>query len=255
VSGSNVYVGGWFWHVCGNAACNSGNWDVNNIARWDGASWSALGNGVYGFVYALAVSGSTLYVGGDFMYLCDNANCSSRTTLVNRIAQWDGVTWSALGSGVNSRVYALAASGSKLYVGGNFTHVCGGAACTYGNLPVNNIVQWDGVSWSAFGNGVNGLVSALVMSGNTLSVGGWFTQVCGNAACSSGNQIVNRIAQWNGANWSTLGSGVGSYVNALVMNENNLYVGGEFTSAGGKPSYYFGRWVKRFSVYLPLVVR
>jgi hypothetical protein len=39
----------------------------------------------------------------------------------NYIAQWNGNSWSALGSGVNGNVSALAASGNTLYVGGNFS--------------------------------------------------------------------------------------------------------------------------------------
>jgi hypothetical protein len=40
----------------------------------------------------------------------------------SQIAKWDGSAWSALGSGLNHVVYALAASGSDvMYVGGNFT--------------------------------------------------------------------------------------------------------------------------------------
>ena len=40
-----------------------------NIAKWNGSSWSALGSGMVTAivcVYALAVSGSDLYAGGDF---------------------------------------------------------------------------------------------------------------------------------------------------------------------------------------------
>ena len=37
-----------------------------NIAQWDGSNWSALGSGMNNYVYALAVSGSTLYAGGGF---------------------------------------------------------------------------------------------------------------------------------------------------------------------------------------------
>jgi hypothetical protein len=48
--------------------------------------------------------------------------------MVNRIARWDGTSWSALGSGMASsatagaHVYALALDGAnRLYVGGDFT--------------------------------------------------------------------------------------------------------------------------------------
>jgi hypothetical protein len=67
--GSDLYAGGSFtW------ATNSGGLAVpaNFIAKWDGSSWSALGSGLsggelgYSSVFALAVSGSALYAGGEF---------------------------------------------------------------------------------------------------------------------------------------------------------------------------------------------
>jgi hypothetical protein len=73
VSGSTLYAGGDFTTAGGNAA--------NNIAPWNGSGWSALGSGLSGAgsdgyspqVYALAVSGSTLYAGGDFTTAGTNA--------------------------------------------------------------------------------------------------------------------------------------------------------------------------------------
>jgi hypothetical protein len=67
VRGSLLYAGGQFSAIDGVAA--------NNIARWDGATWQALGGGVTGpdsnlasgRVTRLAVSGADLYVGGQFM--------------------------------------------------------------------------------------------------------------------------------------------------------------------------------------------
>jgi hypothetical protein len=68
---------------------------------------------LFGTVYALAVSGTDLYAGGDFT--------TAGGVPVNRIAKWDGSTWSASGSGVNGTVYALAADGAgHLFVGGSF---------------------------------------------------------------------------------------------------------------------------------------
>jgi hypothetical protein len=58
VSGSDLFACGNFTTAGGTAA--------NNIAKWDGSSWSALGSGVNGTVAALAVSGSNLYAGGHF---------------------------------------------------------------------------------------------------------------------------------------------------------------------------------------------
>jgi hypothetical protein len=110
--GSNLYAGGRFDTV--------GGMQVNNIAKWDGSAWSALGIGsFYAGVQALAVSGTTLYAGGWF------TNTGGVTA--NYIAAWNGSAWSALGSGMGGgfrfgpHVSALAADGSgHLFVGGGF---------------------------------------------------------------------------------------------------------------------------------------
>jgi hypothetical protein len=86
-------------------------------------------------VSALAVSGGTLYAGGNFTTA---TNSGSAAVTVNYIAQWDGSSWSPLGSGMNNPVSALAVSGSTLYAGGGFT-TAGTNASAYAamaNLPV-----------------------------------------------------------------------------------------------------------------------
>ncbi len=255
VSGSTVYAGGGFTQVCGNATCLSGNVTVNNIAVWNGSSWSALGNGVDSIVIALAVSGSTVYAGGDFVQACGNATCNSDNTTVNYIAVWNGSSWSALGNGVNLGVEALAVSGDTLYVGGGFIKVCGNAACDSGTTTVNYIAAWNGSAsaWSALGNGVSSIVTKLAVSGSTVYAGGYFNAVCGNFDCNSGNTTVNNIAAWNGSSWSALGSGMNSAVYVLGASGSDLYAGGLFTTAGGKPSFHFAHWNKSIFVYLPLI--
>jgi uncharacterized repeat protein (TIGR01451 family) len=45
------------------------------------------------------------------------------------------------------------------------------------------------------------------------------------------------IARWDGAAWSGLGSGVEATVNTMAFDaDDNLYIGGYFTTAGDKPS-------------------
>jgi hypothetical protein len=74
-------------------------------------------------VYAAVVDGSgNLYIGGDFANVGD--------VMATRIAKWDGSTWTALGSGMDSVVRALAVSGSDVYAGGDFT-TAGGSAANY----------------------------------------------------------------------------------------------------------------------------
>jgi hypothetical protein len=165
-------------------------------------------------VYALAVSGGTLYASGYFT----NAGGIS----ASNIAQWNGSSWSALGSGMNNEVYGLAVSGSTLYAAGFFT--------TAGGSNANYIAQWNGTNWSALGSGLDSPVNALAVSGGTLYAAGYFSTAGGSAA--------NNIAQWKGSNWSALGSGMNSWVYALEVSGSTLYVGGNFTTAGTNVSAY-----------------
>src|SRR5438105_9121405 len=78
-------------------------------ADFTDANWLSMGGipGANGRVYATAVDSSgNLYIGGDFTVV---GNVSA-----NHIAKWNGSSWSALGSGMNGTVYALAVSGSNL---------------------------------------------------------------------------------------------------------------------------------------------
>ncbi|MGD1018382.1 MAG: PKD domain-containing protein [Verrucomicrobiia bacterium] len=224
VSGTNLYVGGYF------ATAGTTNDVVNGIALWNGSSWSALGSGVAGlyggYVDALAVNGTNLYVGGVFT--------NAGGVAANNIAVWNGSSWSALGSGVSGYVDALAVNGTNLYVGGSFTNA--------GGVAANNIAVWNGSSWSALGSGVAGLyggyVDALAVSSTNLYVGGYFT--------NAGGVAVNNIAVWNGSSWSALGGGVyddeGAYAQALAVSGTNVYVGGSFTNAGGVAANDIAIW-------------
>ena len=65
-------------------------------------------------VYALAVSGTDLYAGGQF------------SAPANSIAKWNGSNWAASGSGMDGYVSALAVSGQELYAGGFTFTIAGG---------------------------------------------------------------------------------------------------------------------------------
>src|ERR1051326_7118013 len=219
ISGSDVYVGGSF--------TTADDIIVNHIAKWNGASWSSLGNGFDGRVFALLVSGSTLYAGGGFSALCNDAFCSTTTEISPGIAQWNGTSWSSVGTttGEFSSIDALAVSGTTLYAGGTFFSTPTG---------FNGIAQWNGTSWSTLGHGFNGPVVALAVSGSTLYAGGSFTATCNNAACSATTTGFNGIAQWNGTSWSTLANGFNNAshtdnVLALAVSGSTLYAGGHFT--------------------------
>jgi trimeric autotransporter adhesin len=213
VSGSDLYVGGYFTGTADSAATN-----LNHIAKYSGGAWSALANnGLNGYVEAFAMSGSDLYVGGYFTQTADSA-----VTNLGNIAKYSGGAWSALANnGLDSYVYALAASGSDLYVGGGFT---GTADSAVTNL--NYIAKYSGGAWSALAdNGLNHTVVAIAVSGSDLYVGGAFTQTADSAVTN-----LNYIAKYSGGAWSALANnGLNGYVAALAVSGSDLYVGGRFT--------------------------
>ncbi|MCS6883627.1 MAG: hypothetical protein RMK84_20105 [Oscillochloridaceae bacterium] len=231
-SGNDVYVGGFFFDAAGIAT-------ADYVARWDGATWSALGslggNGALnGPVNALAVSGNNVYVGGNFT---DAAGIAT----ADFVARWDGTNWNALGNlggggALNNQVRALAVSGGNLYVGGDFTNAAGLPAADY-------VARWNGSAWSALGSfggdgALSNIVNALAVNGNDVYVGGSFTDAAGLAA-------ADYVARWNGSAWSALGSvGVlNGPVYALAVSGTDVYVGGAFTDAGGVAAIdYVARW-------------
>jgi len=199
-SSGYLYVGGTF--------TRGGSTGVNNIGKvaGDGTLWTTLGAGLKGGpgVYALAFApdGTTLYAGGKFT--------TADKVSANDIAKWNGSEWSALGTGMNGSVTALAvAPDGTLYAGGAFTSA--------GGVPAAHVAKWNGKTWSALTSGMNGNVSALVVTNTgTLYAGGAFTTAGGASALY--------VAMWNGA-WSAIGS-TGSSTNALLVDSNgNLYAG------------------------------
>jgi hypothetical protein len=184
-------------------------------------AWQALPHhGLYGTVFALAVIGSDLYVGGDFQVTQDSA------VTLNRIAKYSGGAWSALpNNGLNDAVLALAVSGSDLYVGGYFTQTADGAV-----THLNNIARFSGGAWSALhNNGLNNQVYALAFIGSDLYVGGHFDQTFDGAVTNLGY-----IARYSGGAWSALPhNGLNYFVYALAVSGSDLYVGGAFWHIAG----------------------
>ena len=71
-------------------------------------------------------------------------------------------------------------------------------------------------------------------SGN-LYAGGGFTQ--------AGGLPANRIAKWNGINWSALGTGLSNICNTIAFDySGKLYAGGQFTQAGGVYAYHIASY-------------
>jgi len=265
-SSGNLYVGGLFSSAGGVLA--------NNIAKWNGTTWSALGTGIDNTVMSIAVYGSNIYVAGFF----SSAGGAANSTY---IAKWDGTAWSALGTGLNSKVYAIAVDSSgTLYAGGKnllgtgkdvakwqngswqslvtSTSGVGGTVFALavdrgGYLyaggdfnSVGNILKWTGGGWTGMGLGVSGPVLTLAVdSSNKLYAGGQFVTASNWINNAESKVTANGIAKWDPltSRWSALGAGMDASVLAIAFDTNGkLYAGGEFTSAGNNSTARIAKW-------------
>jgi trimeric autotransporter adhesin len=188
---------------------------ANNIAKWNGDEWEALGKGLTSSgswdgqsVFSLAHSGNELYVAGTF----DEAGGES----VNHIARWDGERWSSLGDGLSgSWVNALAVSNGLVYAGEVDSN-------GFNSVGVLNGHDWAPLQCNGFG--LNAPVQALKASHAGLYVGGLFGMAGGRSASS--------IAQWDSQQWAPLDSGFwgnaafGTAISCFAEIGDELYMGG-----------------------------
>jgi hypothetical protein len=157
VFGSELIVGG--------VIDSAGGIPVNNIASWNGSSWSVLGTGTDDAVWALSVYDGDLYAGGYFLTAGDS--------VANRLARWDGLGWYPMGTGVDGHVTDLHVFKDTLVIAGNFQQVDGAA--------IDRIASWDGSAFAPMDTGLDDIGSAppvvLIEYGDRL--------VCGAARAAS----------------------------------------------------------------------
>ncbi|MFQ5514846.1 MAG: PKD domain-containing protein [Myxococcota bacterium] len=213
-----VYLAG---QMAVNPDVDSLQWPV--VARFDSATreWSEIGrfegtSPLFG-LETMVLVGDELIVGGAFDSV-DGVPAAN-------VARWSATsdTWSALGSGTDGVVHALAPEGTEVYVGGGFQHA--------GGIPAGLVARWDlqTGSWSALGTDfLTGDVLALAVDASGLYAGGAFVR--------AGSTDLTHVAHWSRdtGSWGPVGSGVDGTVYAIApADSGEVFFGGEFTAAGG----------------------
>lgn len=200
--------------------------NANDIVQRSPAGvWSALGTGGNGAVQILAIGlDGKIYAGGAFTSMGGVANTS-------RIAYWDpaDLAWHAMGTGANATVRGIAVGpDGSIYASGDFT-LMGGVANTV------RIAKWNGSAWSALGTGITTASSiayavAVAPNGDVYVTGDFLAP-------------ATRIAFWNGSVWAGLSTGLNDLGDVLLFDyAGNLYVGGDFTTAGGVAASHIAKW-------------
>lgn len=224
-----LYIGGAFATVSGQTRNRLAQ---INLSTGQLTSWNPnITGGTPSVVYAIALSGTTLYAGGTFT----TVGYDSR----NKIAAIDASTGLATSWNPNasSTVYALALStdGSTIYAGGAFTTIGGQARNKLATLNASDALA---TTWNPNLNGTMGVRALALVSGQYLYAAGDFTSV-------GGSTTRNRIAEWDmtqppasnlmGWNPSLGGSGTPiAYSLAVATSPATIvYAGGYFTTIGG----------------------
>lgn len=244
---------------------------VSRIARWNGSAWVGVGTGFDSDVMSLQVYKNQLYAGGLF--------ANSGATPCAGIARFDGTNWQPLLSGLSGGssvrgVWDMLEFGGELVACGGFTQINGvngyfaakwnGSAWTSMSFPTpggatngarcllvyNNtlycggtfaatggiyLAKWTGSAWAGFATfATPTAVNCLGTFGSDLYVAGSFSRINGDA--------YNRIARYDGNQFSQVGAGFENRILALHEFADALIIGGYFLSAGGFPAYHVVRY-------------
>jgi trimeric autotransporter adhesin len=220
--GAKLYAGGEFFVTGSNPG--------ENIAVFDGQSWTSVGAGgisgdflEFPFVACLEVydngSGPRLYVGGTFSLAGGQP--------IRNLTSWDGTQFAAAGE-PDGLVLALKAaspaSGAGLFAGGIFQSIGGSTGHAAARLNAGG--------WTALSGVTDGNVRAFEVfdfgNGPELVAGG---------TLASPSVSSPAIARWDGSTWKSVGQGLPGGVESLAVYATaagpRLYAGGTFNTLSG----------------------
>ncbi|MGV3663811.1 MAG: hypothetical protein ACO1TE_26810 [Prosthecobacter sp.] len=264
VKGADLYAAGSFLTADGIT--------VNRIARWNGTAWSALGSGVNGVIHAMTVSDAGVQVAGEFT--------SADGVSVERVAQWNGSGWEALGIGLfatprtlvwhQGALWAGGDAGVGLFNGSSVARWDGGELWedqpAWGHEPVwclasdgqdlyagtsvseyalsTKVCRLDPTSgqWIVLGYAeqlVGGVgVKQIACTGGSLYLAGTFVDIRGGGR----TQTAKGVARWTGAKWRALSKELDGAVNAIVVRQESIWLGGNFNAIAGQEVNHVAKW-------------
>lgn len=197
-------------------------------------------------VGALALRGSTLYVGGRFFEAAGQPrkNLAAIDVSTGRVADWN--------PDVDDEVRCMVLAGNTLYVGGEFHNVGGLARHGIAALDVRTGLP------TAWNPDAENRVRAIALDGKTVYVGGDFIAIGGKPrnALAALDAVSGEATSWD-PGLGPLREGlphydwIWPYVSALAMRGHTLFVGGWFNRFGAERRLHFAAFDTRSGALTP----
>lgn len=212
------------------------NFSDYEVREWDGQVWTTLAaipgsiwtaDGVHDLIY---LANGDLVAGGEFTAIGGVA--------ADKVARWDGTSWSPLGTGLIGTVQTLHLDDQGDLIAGT-----GGFS---GGPAVEGVARFDGSAWAPYLTGTQGVADSVndlaFLSDGRIAATGVFD--------FPGLAVSSSVAIWDGADWTLPGAGIPpsdlqGFGTASAVQElpgGDLLVGGRFTTAGGVTSRGLARW-------------
>ena len=219
------YIGGVFGLVNGIPRSNAARIlaDGTLDPRWDPSPDST--------VWAIAVQGSTVYLGGTFTTVRQAAAAKVRRDRAAAVDATSGYA-SAWNPQPNDTVYALGATESAVYLGGLFTRV---GQVNRSRAAAVDPVDGSATAWDPNLAGGSSAVRAIAVAPDSIYLGGAFTSVRQDATTAASRSNVAQVDALTGyaTAWAPDPS---ADVRAIVLAGSTVYLGGAFTSVRGPDS-------------------
>lgn len=235
IVGSRLFLCGDFKEPGGIASTGIVMYDIA-ASRWKALNGRNT-NGFDAAVFAYhETSKGEIFAGGEFSY--------AGPAYARRLAKWNGKTWDSVGTGAfnnSSVVRAIASDDSVVYIGGSFS--------SFNGVNSNGVIKWNGQRFVSMNNPTQTGTAAtnvrvLTRYGSDLMIAGNFQTFFGTFPNA---KAVNSIIKWNGTKYDSLdigirnGSSTGT-INTMIVQNSNLYVAGNFTTAGTVAASSVAKW-------------
>ncbi|MFK7946978.1 MAG: T9SS type A sorting domain-containing protein [Saprospiraceae bacterium] len=198
---------------------------VGCMAQWDSTGWSNMQYGNMNSMFSNCGQLLNMTIHQNNLHVVAAFHQYNQVKLLGR---WNGTSWDSL-SAITGTCRGLYSYGDTLYVLGE--------NLTTDSFSNQRILGWDGTQWFSVIN--ESFASGWIITAH------WYKgkfYIGGTFKTSSG---IEAFAVVNGQTLQAVGSGFAggwTAVGDLVIYQDDLYVGGDFSKAAGNPGNNIARW-------------